>query len=224
MKEMVEYYRDDKFTDRFGQITDIRLIICRNSYDKRNMYSYICDALRYLVETGEISFRANLANSIFKVYIAPVNKCLRIDLVSGIDFKFNFESELKSRGYYSEIIATASGLEGLLINKLLGFVESRLVQDEKDSRLFRLLSRQKGRVYQLPYNEGCSWVEYLDFPVSLYNKNMDYYFTDPEKPTLEEFIFAITMENISATTEKEKKAIEKAKNKKAKSQSDKSTS
>lgn len=224
MKEMAEYCTNNEFTERFGQNADPKLVICRDIPDRINIYSHIFDILIYLAEAGEISFWASRRNLIFKVYIASVNKCLRIDLVGGPDYKCSFENNLKSRGYYSEIIATASGLEGLLKNELLGFVESRLVHDEKDSRLFRILSGKRGKVYQLPYNEGCSWVEYFDFPVSLYNKNMDSYFSDTEKPTPEEFIFAITMENISATTEKEKKAIEKAKNKKAKSQSNKSTS
>lgn len=224
MKEMTEYYSNKEFTEQFGETTDAKLIICRDFRDRYNIYSYIFYTLGYLAEAGDVSFYAARGGAMFKVYIASVDKCLHVDLVTGPDHKFNFENKLKGLGRYSEIIATSQGLDGILKNELLGFVESRLVQESKDSRLFRLLSGKSRKVYQLPYNEGCSWVEYFDFPVSLYNKNMDSYFADTEKPTPEEFIFAITMENISATTEKEKEAIEKAKNKKAKSQSDKSTS
>lgn len=55
-----------------------------------------------------------------------------------------------------------------------------------------------------------SMSEDFDFPVSLFRRSMIGYFEDIERPTREEFLFALTMEGISGNTDREKKAIQEA--------------
>lgn len=52
--------------------------------------------------------------------------------------------------------------------------------------------------------------ESVNFPVSLYRKGMEEYFQDPNAPTHEEFLMALALEGISASTESEEKAVEEA--------------
>ena len=50
----------------------------------------------------------------------------------------------------------------------------------------------------------------VNFPVSFYRRGMEEYFQDPNAPTHEEFLMALALEGISASTESEEKAVEEA--------------
>lgn len=57
---------------------------------------------------------------------------------------------------------------------------------------------------------GGTMSEDFDFPMTLFRRSMLNYFEAPDKPTQEEFLMALMMENVNGSTAREKAAIEAA--------------
>lgn len=127
----------------------------------------------------------------------------------------------KMRGIiYDEVIVSRQALRRMEYPENLPSALSgcRLSGDISDSSLFLLTQNDERAMDTIApvigkTSRGAerSLSEDFDFPVSLFRRCMTNYFVNWKIPTREEFIFALTMEGISGSTDREKKAIEEAK-------------
>jgi len=127
----------------------------------------------------------------------------------------------KVRGrIYDEVIVTRQALSKMEYPENLPSALSgcRLSGDISDSALFLLTQNDERAmdttgsfIGKTSRGGERSASEDFDFPISLFRRRMVDYFVNWKKPTREEFIFALTMEGISGSTDREKKAIEEAK-------------
>lgn len=201
-----EYRNHADFSKVFGKSECDKLIIAGNRTDKKNVAEKVWAALDRSREEGRLSFSFQRNSSDFEVFIHHDRSRFGIDIESA-EFEFNFENRLRGC-IYNEAIASEAGHNVLgRIPEIRDTLTSRL-RSRYDSILFRIVS--DGKFRQLPYNEGVSWVRDYDFPSSLYRVGMESYFEDPHSPTREEFLLAITLENINASTPKEIAAVEAA--------------
>lgn len=151
------------------------------------------------------------------------------DKVLNVDFLINFYCTNqwswaeKTRGLvYDEVLVTGRGFERMEYPENLAEVMSRCKRsDYIPGMAMFLLTQNDERIRNglgsdialtstgVGTNVG-SLSDKFDFPVTLFRRTMLGYFEDFKNPTREEFLFALTMEGISGSTDREKKAIEEA--------------
>lgn len=151
------------------------------------------------------------------------------DTLLNVDYLINFYctnqwswSEKTRALDYDEVLVTKRGLERMEYPENLPQVMSRCKNSEYVSGMAMFLLAQndkkiRGRLGMdialtstgVGINDG-SLSDNFDFPPTLLRRSMIPYFEDFRRPTREEFLFALMMENISGSTTREKKAIEEA--------------
>lgn len=151
------------------------------------------------------------------------------DTVLNVDFLINFYCTNqwswaeKTRGLiYDEVLVTGRGFKRMEYPENLSEVMSRCKSSEYvPGMAMFLLTQNDERIRNglgsdialtstgVGTNVG-SLSDKFDFPVTLFRRAMLGYFEDFKNPTREEFLFALTMEAISGSTDREKKAIEEA--------------
>lgn len=157
------------------------------------------------------------------------NELLVRDKSLGVDFLINFYCTNqwswaeKTRGLdYDEVLVTKRGLERMEYPENLAQVMYRCKSSGyvPGMAMFLLAQNDKGIRGRLGSDialtstgvgiNGGSLSDNFDFPPALLRRSMIPYFEDFRRPTCEEFLFALMMENISGSTTREKKAIEEA--------------
>lgn len=151
------------------------------------------------------------------------------DMLLGVDFLINFYCTNqwswadKTKGLiYDEVLVTGRGFKRMEYPENLSYVMSRCKRSDYFPGMAMFLLTQNDRQIKeglgsdialtsasVGTNEG-SMSEEFDFPPGLFRRAMLGYFEDPKNPTREEFLFALMMESISGSTDREKKAIEEA--------------
>lgn len=151
------------------------------------------------------------------------------DTLLNVDYLINFYCTNqwswadKTRGLvYDEVLVTGRGFERMEYPENLAEVMSRCKRSEYvPGMAMFLLTQNDERIRNglgsdialtstgVGTNVG-SLSDKFDFPVTLFRRAMLGYFEDFKNPTREEFLFALTMEAISGSTDREKKAIEEA--------------
>lgn len=130
----------------------------------------------------------------------------------------------KMRGTrYDEVLITRRGMQRMQYPEQLAETLSRRERNgtvlemslyyltQNDSQAVKKLGLETAQSTALDNGDDVGTMsEEFDFPVSLFRRSMMGYFEDYRRPTREEFLFALTMENISGSTAREKKAIEEA--------------
>lgn len=151
------------------------------------------------------------------------------DTVLNVDFLINFYCTNqwswadKTRCLiYDEVLVTRRGFERMEYPENLPEVLSRCRKTGSISEMsLYLLARNDQKISAKQGNDIAKTTAFdgenvgtmsedFDFPSSLFRRSMMPYFEDFRSPTREEFLLALTMENISGSTAREKKAIEEA--------------
>lgn len=151
------------------------------------------------------------------------------DNTLGVDFLISFYCTNqwswadKTKGLiYDEVLVTKRGLKGMEYPENLPQVMSRCKRSDPITGMAMfLLTQNDDKIREglgsdialtstsVETNAGSLSGEF-DFPLSLFRRSMLGYFEDQKNPTREEFLFALMMENVSGSTDREKKAIEEA--------------
>lgn len=129
----------------------------------------------------------------------------------------------KTRGLvYDEVLVTNRGLERMEYPENLEEVMYRCSTSEYVPGMAMFLLTQNDQKISSGLGSeialtstgvginGGSLSDNFDFPPTLLRRSMIPYFEDFRRPTCEEFLFALMMENIGGSTTREKKAIEEA--------------
>lgn len=154
---------------------------------------------------------------------------LVVDLALNVEFLVNVYNtnqwswSERMRGLrYDEVLVTGRGMKRMEYPENLPEALSRRERNntvsemslylltQNDKAIAESLGRDIGKTTALDGENFGTMSEEFDFPVSLFRRSMMGYFEDYRRPTREEFLFALTMENISGSTAREKKAIEEA--------------
>lgn len=215
MKDMVRSWQEREKSAK------VKILLCLDGWEVKSCLS----ALRGAVSRDESytpSVNDNRVNSSLVVH----------DSVFSLDFVVNaipinqWSWIDKIRGFcYDEILVTADAASnGMYKEHIPGALQRKVCSKTVDSHALLFLAKNDQRVMNAIELDTVDWgtkdhrkpeiwslSEDFDFPVSLFRRCMTNYFVNWKIPTREEFIFALTMEGISGSTDREKKAIEEAK-------------
>lgn len=211
MKERQQRYDSySQFDAIHGKRPIRKLVVVEDHFERGQAWRAIRESLERSCEKGRISFIGYEKGYDFRVCVyGDPDYSFAIDIHN---CKFNWAG--KVRGYhYDEVISYGRGKEEFLRSRQNIADMVKCVEGSNDpfkgSLLFRLVAKEDLWT-QFDYNRGKSWLLDFPFPASLYRVGMEDFFEDSSKPTIEEFLMALTMENVNATTPEEIEAVKKA--------------
>lgn len=201
----------DSFNDRFKNIKRrSRAFLVDGHEEKFGAKSSVCDAL----EKFGFCYASRNSNSsviFFNPFSATVDNVL-IESCFSAHWKTYFkgldcvEAIVTDRGYRN-IQRINDGIQ------IFDNLSYKYPQDTKDTRL---LSLMLGNKYHQRSDKAktvgafSSVSDKFSFPFSLFRPGMVDHMEDPWDPTPEEFLFALVMEGVNASTKEEKDAVEQA--------------
>lgn len=215
MKDMVQDWKERE------KAAKSKILLCLDGWEVKSCLSALRGAISrdysYTPSPNDNRATSNLVvhDSIFSVDISifaiPVNQWSWLDKIRGRTYdEILVTADAASNGMYKEHIP-----EAMQRKRCSKGVESHalLFLTKNDQRVMNTIALDNVDWGTEDHRKPEIWSlsEDFDFPVSLFRRCMTNYFVDWKKPTREEFIFALTMEGISGSTEREKKAIEEAK-------------
>lgn len=202
--------------------TDIKLkkvnkvLICWNTIER----GHIIPRLKKSLE--DIGYEAERAYGGYDLKVFDYQGGKEITISSICTSQWSFWNHLRGK-HFDEMIVTRLGLKAINDKHTLeGIIKNNVKKEGKDSFLIRIAlnSSKFGRGLLEDIEEGVSskykdhtghsLFENINFPVSLYRKGMDQYFEDPEAPTHGEFLMALALEGVNASTQIEEEAVQEA--------------
>lgn len=192
-----------------------KVVLCRDRSDKEDWLHALKQAL-----ARDKTYISRDRNSKYELLV--------IDTLLKVSFLVDFYSTNqwswaeKTRGLiYDEVLVTGRGKRMEYPENLPNVINGRRRNGTVSEMSLYLLTQNDQRIATGLGNDIAQTTAFdgdivgtmsedFDFPVSLFRRGMASYFEDFRRPTREEFLFALMMENVSGSTSREKKAIEEA--------------